>query len=99
VDRGVDDVKDVGLDSHVSLSSDSLAITSIRCQDGIYLRAGRHPQDLPPRRSSGVLQGVGILRHISLTGRLVASMIRVLPGTIITFLVYENVNRAFEMRS
>jgi hypothetical protein len=32
----------------------------------------------------------------SLTGRVVASMIRVLPGTIITFLVYENVNKAFE---
>jgi solute carrier family 25 (mitochondrial folate transporter), member 32 len=28
--------------------------------------------------------------------RLTVSIIRVLPGTIITFLVYENINRAFE---
>lgn len=31
-----------------------------------------------------------------LTSSLVASVIRVLPGTMITFVVYENINRAFE---
>ena len=34
--------------------------------------------------------------QIILTPSLVASVIRVLPGTIITFVVYENINRAFE---
>lgn len=34
--------------------------------------------------------------YILLTSRLVPSVIRVLPGTMITFVVYENINRAFE---
>jgi solute carrier family 25 (mitochondrial folate transporter), member 32 len=38
----------------------------------------------------------GYLNLVWSDASLVASLIRVLPGTVITFLVYENINKAFE---
>src|SRR5271170_2370733 len=97
MDCGVDVVQDVRADCNVSLSSYPITTTSLRCQNNLLLSPRRHPQNLPRRRRPRFLQRVPSLYPTPLISpSVVASVIRVLPGTIITFLVYENINRAFE---
>ena len=47
----------------------------------------------------GFYKGYLLSLMIGTDASLIPSTIRVLPGTIVTFVVYENINRSFESRS